>query len=472
MADLSRFWLQWKGSLSTLIIGDYHVTSGQGMGVWTLPSYFNGYDSPGQYRRSGRDITVSNYTAVNSSLRGIASIVKRGNISLNLYASKRRLGAIVEDSTGSVLRLSDGGYHRSEGERAKYNSLSETLIGSEVQYITGNNYFHEINIHAGGYLARYDPPFQQAATERTRFPFTGTEFGSAFGGAALAADQFIVRGNAATDRNGNVAWKAGVEYYPLKKSNPRILIDLYNYPVKFKSPRAIAPLNRPNSTGRFGGALLVSGRLRGHLVSSWSAHLDIMRKPWRSFLFPMPMTESKASMTIALNLSPTTEQVIRIRRKNSEKKVDERNRRYTEHKIRFTEKFRLNPSRYTKLQLWEEFARLDFMDGRAYQGGMLGFKIDQRLRGISNLFANIDLSALIAAFNTEDHVSIYLGERDIPYRISSVRLSGKGVRYAASLTLEFGKLKWIAVKIAQTNRFQPKTDNPDLELVLSASYTL
>ena len=430
ITDLTKVWLEWKGKRSMLIIGDYHVSLGQGLGIWTKPAYFNSYDSPRQFRRNGRGITVSNDTAVNSFLRGIASNYRSGNLSFNIYGSKRGMDAVVDDSTGNILRLSDGGNHRSSGESEKYNTVTETLIGNSLEYSVSNEYFHEAKLYVGSYFSQYDPPFRPEYSERTRFSFAGKKFGAAYTGLALAIDGMVVRGSASSDLNRNIAWKAGIEYSPTEKSRPRILLDLYNYHVEYNSPRAISPLNRPNTTGKYGGAILIAGKAKSPLISDWNAHIEMSRKPWRGYLIAVPVTESKASAMVSLNLSQDTEQVIRFRRKTSVKQVAESGTlHYVEHKIRFSEYFHYGTNRNNRLQLWEELGRRDHIDGSEYLGGMVGIKVNHRLNVNSKYIDDLALSMLIAAFSIEDNLSLYLGEHDIPYRISSVRLSNNSLRY-------------------------------------------
>jgi len=251
------------------------------------------------------------------------------------------------------------------------------------------------------------------------------------------------------------------------------LIDLYNYAVNYQSPRSVSPLNRPNTTGKYGGALLIAGKSKSRLISDWSAHIDISRKPWRGYLIPVPITESRSSATVSLNLSEDTEQVIRFRRKSSSNQVaGSGTQHYKEHKLRLTEYFWYGTNLSNRFQFWEEFARRDHIDGSNFVGGMVGIKVKHRLNLNLNYIDNAALSVLIAAFSIEDNLSLYLGEHDIPYRISSVRLSNKGWRYSGGLNVITGKQKWIAIKLSQTKQFGNKTDNSDLELILSASYIL
>ena len=105
-------------------------------------------------------------------------------------------------------------------------------------------------------------------------------------------------------------------------------------------------------------------------------------------------------------------------------------------------------------------------------GGMVGIKANQQIYFNSQFIDNVKLSMQVAVFNIADKLSLYVGEYDIPYRLSSVRLSGKGMRYAGALNFGFGKKKWIAVKIAQTRPFVKDSDSADLELIVRASYIL
>jgi hypothetical protein len=61
-------------------------------------------------------------------------------------------------------------------------------------------------------------------------------------------------------------------------------------------------------------------------------------------------------------------------------------------------------------------------------------------------------------FTSAGRQSLYLGEGELPDRLSAVQLGGRGLRWAAALVLAKGGRNWLGVKAARTIRL----NRPDL----------
>jgi hypothetical protein len=105
------------GKMRSLIIGDYKIQYGQGLGVWSDMGSGKSTDIFSVKRRAQG---VRPYTSANESgfFRGIASGFEFGHWQLNAFLSHKKIDG-VSDSLGSIGFISQTGYHRTLSEITK-----------------------------------------------------------------------------------------------------------------------------------------------------------------------------------------------------------------------------------------------------------------------------------------------------------------------------------------------------------------
>lgn len=124
------------GFLNTIVIGDYHLRLGQGLNMWTTPSFGKGIvvESAQKYAAGIKGNTSANEAAF---LRGIAtdmSLVKP--LSLLLFTAHSPRDALVKeaDSGTYISSISQDGYHRTPSELNKKHALQIDLLGAALQF--------------------------------------------------------------------------------------------------------------------------------------------------------------------------------------------------------------------------------------------------------------------------------------------------------------------------------------------------
>lgn len=130
---LSDVWV-----FKSLAIGDYKLSFGQGLTLWSGLALGKSYDAISIKKLSQE---IKPYTSVdeNKYLRGIASTVKIRNVEISAFYSKKKIDAnyFAGDTimyNNYVSSFQTTGLHRSTSEIADKDAATQTLIGSHVSY--------------------------------------------------------------------------------------------------------------------------------------------------------------------------------------------------------------------------------------------------------------------------------------------------------------------------------------------------
>jgi len=475
LVDLCRYWATWSGDSMKVLIGDFHITTGQGLGIWTRPVYFESYDSPGAYRRIGKGLQPAVDASQNSALRGLAVSQSWGKWRGDVFISNTRLDAIMDDSLDAALRLSNGGLHRTEGESRKQDAVRERLIGGVVHYILNSIDKREVVFHTGGYTAQYSPSFQPDPEPRMRFPLQGGHAGSVCAGFQMTTPAYSIFSETASDHEGHICYLAGCGAILQNSNDINADFVLYHYPVGNHNPRSRPPLSGSNADNRTGTALLITGRPQNTSLSQWQGHIEIQRRSWRSYAVPSPFTRGKVSLQGTFDLSEGNE--VRVRYRRSSTKVGHGEEEPTESvstdRLRLTYTKRLDSIWLERCRAWLGGASRRSNSSASQYGGMAGLNLSgstHKIESIGRLPLRYSLG--IMGFSTGSKTTLYVGESYLPDRISSVRLSGRGLRWSAALTWRQGKQRWLALQAARTAYMGKDTKPSDLEVYFSLSFNI
>ncbi len=175
--DLTRYSLSYRRGQSHFIAGDFNATFGhQGITFWNRPVYGSTSSFMSTTGQNGFRLTPATNSVVNHALRGVAWNWKSESLQLIAMASNSKYDAIL-DNTGAVTRLSDGGYHRSEGESVKRETLTERLIGLGA-YSTGSLGIVKLNLGLMAWQGRFSPRLQPTPTLSDPYPLNGDQAGA------------------------------------------------------------------------------------------------------------------------------------------------------------------------------------------------------------------------------------------------------------------------------------------------------
>ncbi|MBN1413573.1 MAG: helix-hairpin-helix domain-containing protein [Bacteroidales bacterium] len=125
------------GPFKSILIGDYQITAGQGLTLWTGQAFGKSMFPSAIYRRQE---CLKNYGSTDESLffRGITTSLSIKHFTCLAFFSAKPVDANITDTltSGTVLFSSfqETGYHRTAAEISDENALSETATGGLVLY--------------------------------------------------------------------------------------------------------------------------------------------------------------------------------------------------------------------------------------------------------------------------------------------------------------------------------------------------
>ena len=124
----------------TLALGDYQLAFGQGV---TMGSGLAFAASSGSLLRTTKKIRASKSANETRYLRGIATTLNYRYIDLTLFYSNKKVDANISiaDSLGEplvVTAIQQTGLHRTDGELADYQTITQQLFGGNLSYKTSH----------------------------------------------------------------------------------------------------------------------------------------------------------------------------------------------------------------------------------------------------------------------------------------------------------------------------------------------
>ncbi|MCX6163773.1 MAG: helix-hairpin-helix domain-containing protein [Ignavibacteriae bacterium] len=140
LMDFSSGYLELKNYkyVRNAVIGDYSLTFGQGLGMWSGLGFSKGSASVDPVKKRGRGI--SGYSSVNESqfFRGAAADVNYKNFDFLFFYSNNYFDASIDTSLNEISSFYFDGYHRTISENNRKNSAKELLFGSRAYYSNEN----------------------------------------------------------------------------------------------------------------------------------------------------------------------------------------------------------------------------------------------------------------------------------------------------------------------------------------------
>ena len=94
VADLSRFYGAWRSGSATIIAGDFHIGSLDGVTLATKPMLLNGFDGPAGFSKSRQLLEPGLDGIQNSALRGVAGGIEWNGFDLEAFVSRTDLDGI------------------------------------------------------------------------------------------------------------------------------------------------------------------------------------------------------------------------------------------------------------------------------------------------------------------------------------------------------------------------------------------
>nr|WP_321406993.1 helix-hairpin-helix domain-containing protein [uncultured Carboxylicivirga sp.] len=181
IADFTSAFLQWNNVnkvIKKLIIGDYRLSFGQGLGIWSDMAFSKSTET-GQLRRRSRGL--NNYTSVNESsfFRGVASEFSFKKVLLTPFLSYKTIdGSIQSDSIKEedfIRSIQETGYHRTASEIANRHTIKESIWGIDLQFK-----HHLFSVDAGYSNWYINKKWQPEQHLKNMYHFSGNSLESAW----------------------------------------------------------------------------------------------------------------------------------------------------------------------------------------------------------------------------------------------------------------------------------------------------
>lgn len=412
--------IQNRERLQTLIIGDYSVSFGQGLLLWSGGSFGKSSNTVGGLAKNERGVRPYTSAQESNGFRGMAITVGEQIQFTGFYSNRKRTASETRD--GSVNFPTASGLHRTTNEINRRNNLGQLTYGGRVRVrfdlgYVGVTAFHNLfdrNIAAGV------NPYQLGL-------FSGRERSGYAADFRLLLDRFQFFGETAYTDNGGVGSLIGV----ILRVDPRtnFAISYRNYDSHLQSLFGAAFGEQSgiprNEIGFYVG-------LRHSLSSQLliDGYIDLFRFPSPRFQTTQSTSGTDSLLRIEYQPNRSTNLYSLIRIKAREHEVTDYDRfgrefRALSHHVRAN--LRLHSEfeilHNLRLRLRFDLIRTKTALGEVYWGTLL-FK-DIRFRP----FSNFRIDARITVFDADHFESrLYQFENDLLYVLSNTMLFDRGQR--------------------------------------------
>lgn len=431
-----------NGKLKSLVVGDYSLSFGQGLVIWTGGSFGKGREVTGIINKNERGLRPYSSAQETDFFRGFAATYGDKIEFTVFYSDRPRTASTVE---GDTIRFpSSSGFHRTESELERRNNTDQETIGGRLRLDTKIGLFG-----ATSYITQFSSFIQKGTSLSDNYDFTGDQ------NSVLGMDYRGLIGNSlvfietARSQNGGVGIVTGIEA-PLGYSTE--LAFLYrNYSKDFQSFMGDgfgeSSGNPQNEKGLYVG-------LRHKLSSmySFSTYFDQYFFDAPRFGTTQPTQGYDVLGLVEGKLTPFLDAYLLLRNEIKDDEytiIDSSGRegitlsKKNRASARFQAEYSL--SRKVRLRSRIEVVR-NKNTGEAWESGFLVFQ-DVRLL----LNRKFQLDARITVFETESFdTRIYQFENDLLYVLSNVALSDKGQRSYVVIKYEPTKFLQFWVKYSTT----------------------
>lgn len=215
-----------NGKLNDLVIGDYSLSFGQGLVLWTGGSFGKGREVTGTISKNERGIKPYSSAQETDFFRGIAASYGEKVEVTAFYSDRARTASVI---SGDTTRFpSSAGFHRTQNELQRKNNIDQKTFGGRVRVDTRFGLFG-----ASGYQNTFSSYVARGTSLSNLYDFEGSQnsvLGMDYRG--LLGSAFIF-GELARSQNGGYGAVVGMET-PIA-SNTEMALSYRNYKRDFQS---------------------------------------------------------------------------------------------------------------------------------------------------------------------------------------------------------------------------------------------
>ncbi|MDR0365107.1 MAG: helix-hairpin-helix domain-containing protein [Bacteroidales bacterium] len=303
-----HFYLKNKNHiLHKLAVGDYHLTFGQGLTMWS--TYAFGSSSDGvTIKRNGDGITPNTSANENEFFRGAAATIKLKRHYLTGFVSHLNRDGTpsfnADEEVAYISSLTTDGMHRTENEIAKKNIVPMSVYGMRYEW-RGYN----LRIGATGFGSSLKIPLIRDDAPYNQFVFQGTSLVNAGADFAWILRNFEFFGESAYSDKGGFAGITGVRAHLASRFEASLLLRYYDkkYINLFANAFGVNARNS-NEMGVYGGFNAI---LSPMLTLSGCA--DAYRFPYFKYQIWSPTRGNDYSLQLNINPSRNVNMYLRYR---------------------------------------------------------------------------------------------------------------------------------------------------------------
>ncbi len=428
------------GVAEKILLGDFTVSTGQGVLLWNDGASMKGSDVINAPARRARGIKPFISSDGSGFMRGAGAEFRFGSLSLLGFYSRRKVDATI-DSAGSISSLSATGLHRTASERARAGQAVETGAGGGAGFAFGQETY-AANVGVNAFLSRTAPldPGGVAAPAHARFSLTYT----------LQAGRSNLYGEWARAEGRGIGGTTGFMAAPAR--GVQIAFAFRSFPESFSSPGGRVFGEKSSAADEEGYYCAL--RLEPFPRLLFRIYFDRFRFPRAAPDLPVPLTGNDFFIEAAWRSAAGIECLMRAR---EESKEDLRTvaiagfgRRMIVRRIQrnLRAELLLNPDPLLRARFRVEYCGVGFGgELPAEKGGLIFAEC------AAAPLPDLRLTVRCALFNTTSYESrISSAESSFPGEFSAAALQGRGIFVSCGARVSPARSLQISLHYALTIR--------------------
>lgn len=434
------------GAVKALALGDFTINLGQGLIHWQSLAFKKSADITA-LKRQADILRPYNSAGEYNFMRGAGITAGGKNLTVTAFASMRKLDATfnsdtTENNNDYVSSIASSGYHRTPGEVAKKNAVTQTSFGGNVSY--NKNEFH-VGINAIGFrfsvpLVRDLPPYNQYAIQGNEWHNYSIDY-------SYTLRNFHFFGEAATDKRKSRAFIGGIIASLDPKADASIVYRNIEKTYQALYGNAFTEGTFPtNEKGLFAGiSIKPANFLR------IDAYADVFSFPWLRYRTDAPAKGTEYLLQISYKPNKKFELYTRFRNENKAFNIPGPDLPVNPVDIRPRINWRIQSAHIVNkiftLRERVEFLWFDPYEKDRAQQGFLSY-IEARYTPVNK---PLSVNGRLQYFKTDSSDSrLYSFESDVLYSYSIPQFTGQGFRYYINVNYDASRKMTVWLRWAQT----------------------
>jgi hypothetical protein len=455
-----HLWINGKGLLRTIAIGDFQAQYGQGVVFWSGLAFGKSTDVL-NLKRNGRGIVPYTSTDENAFLRGGAIALGLKKFQLDVFYSQHKIDGNIEDNPDTaneeediITSFLEGGYHRTLNEVNNKHTVTESHAGSHISYKTS-----ELNIGATALTTNYSVVRVPSPSDYNQYDFSGDHNFNSGVDASYLYRNISLFGEAGQSQNGAWGGLAGA----LLSLDPRfgfsILHRHFDRDYQALLSNAISENSKDqNESGTMFG---ISAKPIRYFILN--AYYDMFHFPWLKFEADAPSSGYEYVAQLNYTPSKSFDAYFRFKQQNKpenftgDEAVINGLQDAIQSNYRFNIKYKV--TRSITLSNRVEYVTLEKMRSGMEKGFMIYQDVNYK-----PMKSKFSFSLRYVMFDTDSYdARIYAYENDVLYAYSIPSYYYRGSKYY--LMVHYSIMRGIDcwLRFARTNYNNQETISSDLE---------